>query len=68
MGGTLPVRFADKFGKLSAGAKRGNSRQTHGDRATIARAISARIRPKRLVFGRLVAWTLQTTQRRMVGE
>src|SRR6266480_7610232 len=65
---TFPVRFAHKFGKLSAGAKRGNSTQIYRGCAAVSREISARVCAKRFVPRRFVVWTLQRTQWRMVGQ
>ncbi len=66
--GEFPIRFADKFGKLSAGAKRGNSAQIYRGCVAVSREISARVCAKRFVPRRFVVWTLQRTQRRMVGQ
>ena len=63
----LQFRFAHKFVKLSAGAKRGNSTQIYRGCAAVSREISARVWAKRLVPRRSVVCALQRAQRRMVG-
>jgi len=65
---TFPIRFARKFGKLSADAKRGDSTQIHRDNDADSREISAHVRAQRFVPGRSLVWTLQRTQWRMVGQ
>ena len=54
----LQFRFADKFGKLSPGAKRGNSAQIYRDSATVSRAISGGVCAKRFVPGRSMVCTV----------
>ena len=56
---TFPVRFARKFGKLSAGGKRRNSTQTYRDCAAVTREISVRARTRRCVSNCSLVWTLQ---------
>lgn len=65
----LQFRFADKFGKLSAGAKRRNSKQNYRRRGgACSRTIWAGRCANRFVCRRSMVWTLQRTQRRMVGQ
>jgi len=64
----LQFRFAHKFGKLSAGAKRGDSTQVYRGCAAGSGEISARGFAKRFVPGRSVVRTLPRAQRRMVGK
>ena len=65
----LQFRFADKFGKLSAGAKRRNSKQNYRRRGgACSRTIWADLCANRFVCRRSMVWTLQRTQRRMVGQ
>jgi len=67
-GRTFPIRFAHKFGKLSASAKRGKSTQIYRGCDAVSPKISVRVRPKRFVPRCPVVRTLQTTQWRMDGE
>ena len=64
----LQFRFADKFGKLSAGAKRRNSKQNYRCHVACSRTIWAGRRADRFVCRRSMVWTLQGTQQRMVGQ
>jgi len=64
----LQFRFGHKFGKLSAGAKRGDSTKVYRGCAAVSREISARHCVERLIPGRFVVWTLQRAERRVVGE
>ena len=65
----LQFRFADKFGKLSAGAKRRNSKQNYRRRGgACSRTIWADLCANRFVCRRSMVWTLQGTQQRMVGQ
>ena len=64
----LRFRFARKFGKLSTGAKRGNSTQVYRGCATLSRKISFLGCLERVVPSRSVVWALPRAQRRMVGE
>jgi hypothetical protein len=56
--GVLQFRFAHKFGKLSAGAKRRNSTQICRRCVAASPGISARVCAKRFVPGRFVVWTV----------
>jgi hypothetical protein len=64
----LQFRFAHKFSKLSAGAKRGNSKQIYRGCVAVSREISARVCAKRFVPRRALVCALQRTQWRMVGK
>jgi hypothetical protein len=54
----LQFRFAHKFGKLFAGAKRGNSKQIYRGGVAASQEISARVCTKRFVLRRSGVWTL----------
>jgi len=54
----LQFRFAHKFVKLSAGAKRGNSKQIYRGCVAVSREISAGVCAKRFVLRRSGVWTL----------
>ena len=64
----LRFRFGDKFAKLSTGAKARDRTYSCRCFAAVWQALSARACAERFVPGRTLVWTLQRTQRRMVGK
>lgn len=64
----LRFRFVREFGKLSTGAGFNNSTRAYRRFDGIRPAVLERRRVNRFVFSRPLVWTLQRTQRRMVGQ